>query len=71
MLKKQTASHRPKNAFMFFAKEERQRLQQKDPSIKLGEMQRILSTKWYSMDTQDKEKYYDMVRELSQFRFFF
>ncbi|KAG8886275.1 hypothetical protein FRB98_001372 [Tulasnella sp. 332] len=57
---------RPMNAFMIFAKRRRPQVAADNASMRTGEISKILSKEWNSMDKNDKQFYNDHAKKLKE-----
>ncbi|KAG8904216.1 hypothetical protein FRB99_002080 [Tulasnella sp. 403] len=55
---------RPMNAFMIFARRRRPEVSQANPSMRTGDISKILSKEWQSMEKSDKQFYLDKAKKL-------
>ncbi|KAI6112243.1 hypothetical protein EDD16DRAFT_1805965 [Pisolithus croceorrhizus] len=55
---------RPMNAFMIFARRRRPQISAENQSMRTGEISKILSREWNSMDPPEKQFYLDQAKQL-------
>ncbi|CAE6435687.1 unnamed protein product [Rhizoctonia solani] len=55
---------RPMNAFMIFARKRRPMVSSEQPTMRTGEISKILSKEWTEMDKEDKQFYLDQAKKL-------
>ncbi|CAL1697173.1 unnamed protein product [Somion occarium] len=55
---------RPMNAFMIFARKRRPQISAENQMMRTGEISKILSKEWTSMDMKDKKFYLDQAKKL-------
>lgn len=55
---------RPMNAFMIFARRRRPQISAENQSMRTGEISKILSREWNSMDPSEKQFYLDQAKQL-------
>ncbi len=62
-VKDPNAPKRPMNAFMYFAKENRQSINNTHPEAKQSEIAKLLGTEWTGMNEKKKKKYVQLAEK--------
>ena len=57
---------RPMNAFMIFARKRRPEVAADNPNLRTGEISKLLSAEWKSIDTESKQFYLTKAKELKE-----
>eukprot|EP00164_Ancoracysta_twista_P003831 GFYU01005140.1.p1 GENE.GFYU01005140.1~~GFYU01005140.1.p1 ORF type:complete len:771 (-),score=292.95 GFYU01005140.1:79-2391(-) len=60
------APKRPSNPFMLFANDNRDKMREENPQMKMGEIAKELGKKWASVDSDTKSKYEEQAKEAKE-----
>eukprot|EP00743_Colponemidia_sp_Colp-15_P005359 GILK01005761.1.p1 GENE.GILK01005761.1~~GILK01005761.1.p1 ORF type:complete len:147 (-),score=40.76 GILK01005761.1:254-694(-) len=62
-LKDSSAPKKPRNAFVLYCQQNRDKVKEDVPEAAPAELTKVLGQRWHAMEGEDKQKYYDLFQE--------